>query len=270
MARRNGQGSPPQRSLRGRVVRLRPKSDRDRTDTRLLDELVDVAQRVDPGRFGRFLTDQQRGDRMVKSTPQEWEVQALKLYAEGSTATSIAAELGVNVGTLKSSLGRWKERGVLSGSHKEKAGPTVDWQRLEEVMGKQNVEQEASGEQVVGEEWPPKVGLQRAQNNQRNIEQASGLSFGKQEQAESLSQAKQEQASVLSFREQVALKGALPALLALAARFGLAPGVERTGERELFNVRLDKGLVAAIRARAKERGLSQSKAAEEAFMAWLR
>ena len=56
MASTNSKSSAPGRSLKSRLVRLRPKS--DKTEAALLDDLEQAARRIDPARLQDFIEEE--------------------------------------------------------------------------------------------------------------------------------------------------------------------------------------------------------------------
>lgn len=63
------------------------------------------------------------------------QVEALKLYEgkEGMAVAEIAEKVKVNLHTVRSWMAKFKAWGITSGSHKERRGVTVDWDRLEQI-----------------------------------------------------------------------------------------------------------------------------------------
>ena len=67
---------------------------------------------------------------------QDWETEALQRYAAEETAAHIAEAMGKPKSTVESCFGRWKKLGVVQGSYRERGGVRVDWDLFETIKAK--------------------------------------------------------------------------------------------------------------------------------------
>ena len=165
----------------------------------------------------------------------EPQIKALKLYEQRKTVQDISAALKVPSGTVQGWMRKFKLLGITSGSHKERAGVTVHWDRLEEIQAGTAAIPDSTNEIPDStDEIPGEIQRERKRNTASEFTPAE-----------------------------------IKALKRIAQR-ETGPGrAFRSGQSKMISGRLDSGLMAALRERADEEGVSLTKMLDRAVERYL-
>jgi hypothetical protein len=187
----------------------------------------------------------QKGE--IKITDQQ--VEAIKLYEQGQTAAQVSTALGIPAGSIRSQMGKFKKLGILTGSHKERSGVTVDWDRLEEIKAGRlpAITDEPQEERTGVEDTAPS----ESRSKDVATEDTSAL------------QSRSKPVAVGFTSEETAI------LKAWAQQMLARERSERSGKIEPRNVRVDLGLYEALREKNKKEDISIGEAVNRAIEGYL-
>lgn len=212
-------------------------------------------------------------------TVQDWEPEALRRYAAEETAAHIAEDMGKPKSTVESCFGRWKKLGVVQGSYRERGGVRVDWDLFETIKAKgyvPRVLQAAPG--VAGSEAGYATNVAGSSDGLATQE-ASSVAVSATTVAPS---GATDEAEVLhSPRSAAATRGTAVAfspaevdtlrlLIRQAQARQQAPSTLRSGDTVASHWRMDRGLLASLRAVCERDGVPLVEALNRAVEAYLR
>jgi DNA-binding CsgD family transcriptional regulator/uncharacterized protein (DUF4415 family) len=175
------------------------------------------------------------------------QVEALKLYEQGKTVQEIAETTGGALGTVQAWMRKFKQMGVTRGSHKEKGGVKVNWHRLEELRARTSV--------LPADDKDITLVLPPCSIETTDVRQ--------QEPAKTTSRSK----TVVNGEDFTAEEVAI--LKALAQRERARARAQRAGQGKVTSLRIDAGLLEALRKRAEEEGMTLGEALNQAIEVYL-
>lgn len=198
---------------------------------------------------------------------QPWELDALRRYAAGETAASIAASLGKPVTTVEGGFRRWAKAGALTGSQRYSTGVQVNWDLVEQIRTTGRVPR-SSSDRTTADLQPSSDrttnDLQPSSDRITNDLQLSsdGNTSDLLWSSEGLTDSK---TVTFTHAEVIALKAI--AARELSAEF--LPAEAEADTQVMFNARVPSRLLAAMRAKCERLNTTPSQVVRELLARWV-